>query len=448
MASNAVKSPIFRAVTNRGLSAQAAACPSSSPAGLGQVKTTVLPNKLVVASVDSILPISTVSVLFKAGSRYEKPDNLGTTHMLRIAAGLTTKDSTQFGITRNLQEIGATLSCDTDRETVAYTLQSALDKLDTGLKFLQDVAVEQVFKPWELSDNIPRLKYELAGVSPYSKLLDAVHKAAFRSGLGNSIYCPDYLVGKHSSESLQHYVKSHFTTNRTAVVGVGVDHSELVCFAQNLPLESGAGPAESPSKYYGGDVRIDTAGDLTHVAVAVEGACLKNTKEVLAFGILQHVLGVGPAVKWGSGASPFSKAVGGAVGSEPFAVTGFNASYSDSGLFGFVASSPANIAGKVVESAVKLLKSGNVSSADVARGKAQLKAAILLAQEGSITAAEDLGTQAVLLGNILSGPAAVAAVDSITDAEVNAAASRVKSGKLSVAGIGQLANVPYSDQLK
>ena len=67
-------------------------------------------------------------------------------------------------------------------------------------------------------------------------------------------------------------MKSHFTTNRAAVVGVGVDHGELVCFAQNLPLDSGAGPAESAAKYYGGDVRIDTAGDLAHVAIAVEGA--------------------------------------------------------------------------------------------------------------------------------------------------------------------------------
>ncbi|KAJ9575907.1 hypothetical protein L9F63_007219 [Diploptera punctata] len=447
MASNAVKSPIFRAITKRGVSAQAAASPASSPAGLGQVKTTVLPNKLVVASVDSLLPVSTVSVLFKAGSRYEKQESLGTTHMLRIAAGLTTKDSTYFGITRNLQEIGASLCCDTDREAIAYTLQSTSDKLDTGLKFLQDVTTKQVFKPWELSDSIPRLKYELGGVSPYSKLMDAVHKAAYRSGLGNSLYCPDYLVGKHSTESLQHYVKSHFTTNRAAVVGVGVEHGELVCFAQNLPLESGAGPAETAAKYYGGDVRVETAGDLAHVAVVVEGIHLKNTKEALAFAVLRYVLGVGPSVKWGSGASPLVKAVGGAVGNEPFAVSGLNASYSDSGIFGIVASSPASIAGKEVTLRVKLMRSGNLSSADVARGKAQLKAAILLAQEGSATVVEDVGTQAVLLGNVLSGSAAAAAVDSITDAEVNAAASKVKSGKLSVAAVGNLGNVPYSDQL-
>jgi len=65
----------------------------------------------------------------RAGSRYEQPNTLGITHALRIAAGLTTKDSTQFGIMRNLQQIGATLTCQTDRETIAYTLQSTSDSV-------------------------------------------------------------------------------------------------------------------------------------------------------------------------------------------------------------------------------------------------------------------------------------------------------------------------------
>jgi ubiquinol-cytochrome c reductase core subunit 2 len=71
---------------------------------------------------------------------------------------------------------------------------------------------------------------------------------------------------------LQHYVRSLFTTNRAAVVGVGVDHGDLLCFAQNLALDSGAGPGESAAKYYGGDARLDMADGLAHVAVAVEGA--------------------------------------------------------------------------------------------------------------------------------------------------------------------------------
>jgi predicted Zn-dependent peptidase len=75
---------------------------------------------------------------------------------------------------------------------------------------------------------------------------------------------------------------------------------------------------------------------------------------------------------------------------------------------------------QVVDAAVKQLRSGTLSSTDIAHGKAQLKAAILYNEESNSTLAEEIGTQAVLLGTVLSGPAIVSAVNSITDAEVNA----------------------------
>jgi hypothetical protein len=33
------------------------------------------------------------------------------------------------------------------------------------LQYLLEVACKQAFKPWELADAVPRLKYELAGLS-------------------------------------------------------------------------------------------------------------------------------------------------------------------------------------------------------------------------------------------------------------------------------------------
>lgn len=75
---------------------------------------------------------------------------------------------------------------------------------------------------------------------------------------------------------------------------------------------------------------------------------------------------------------------------------------------------------QVVDAAVKQLRSGTLSSTDITHGKNQLKAAILYNQESNCTLAEEVGTQAVLLGSVLSGPAVVSAVNSVTDAEVNA----------------------------
>lgn len=71
-----------------------------------------------------------------------------------------------------------------------------------ALNFLESVATKQVFKPWEVEDELPRLKYELATLSETTLILELLHKAAYRSGLGYSLFSPDHLVGKASPETV------------------------------------------------------------------------------------------------------------------------------------------------------------------------------------------------------------------------------------------------------
>lgn len=51
-------------------------------------QVTKLPSGLVIASLENYSPASRIGVLVRAGSRYEAIDNLGVTHMLRLAASL------------------------------------------------------------------------------------------------------------------------------------------------------------------------------------------------------------------------------------------------------------------------------------------------------------------------------------------------------------------------
>lgn len=83
---------------------------------------------------------------------------------------------------------------------------------------------------------------------------------------------------------------------------------------------------------------------------------MKNTKEALAFEILQSALGTGPLVRWGNVAnSPLFKAAS-KVSKAPFGLTTLNASYTDSGLFGFVVSGDPQTVSNVSTSNVIVLK--------------------------------------------------------------------------------------------
>lgn len=306
----------------RGYAAQPAAL---AVARTGDVQSTTLPNKLVVASSETGSAISRVSIAFRyafeiqkklflllnyfsAGSRNEVHNNLGVSHMIRSAAGLSTKHATTFGITRNIQQIGGSLSVTSDREIIAYTIEVTRDHLETALQFLEKSVTGQVFKPWEIEDNLYRIKIDLANVTDQVRAVELLHKAAFRTGLGNSIFCPKHKIGKISSETLQHFFETNFTSNRGAVSGVNVDHQMLVGFAQSLQIGSGDGVANE-SKYHGGvDIRKEKGGHVASVAVGTSGGSWSNLKEGIAFSVLQRAAGACPNTKRGNSSGILTKA--------------------------------------------------------------------------------------------------------------------------------------------
>ena len=74
------------------------------------LQTSLLPSGLKVASFDSeASAVSTVGVLVKAGSSFESYDNLGVSHALRMATGVSSKNATSFGIGKKRDNLFPTL---------------------------------------------------------------------------------------------------------------------------------------------------------------------------------------------------------------------------------------------------------------------------------------------------------------------------------------------------
>ncbi|XP_023226305.1 cytochrome b-c1 complex subunit 2, mitochondrial-like [Centruroides sculpturatus] len=188
---------------------QAAAQTLSQPPPLlkQDPKITNLPNGKTIASIENYSPVSRITVLVKAGPRFENDDNLGISHCLRNAAGLSTKNKTVFGITRNIEYVGGRLTASADREHVIYSLDCLRDDLDKTVGFLTEVISNPAFKHWELKDYLPRMKVEVAKHvnNPETVLMESIHKAAFRGGLNNSLFCPEFKLGSHTTEMVVYY---------------------------------------------------------------------------------------------------------------------------------------------------------------------------------------------------------------------------------------------------
>jgi len=409
------------------------------------MKISTLKSGLSVASVETFSPVATLGVVVKAGSRNEEYSNAGISHTLRVTAGLGTKTNSAFGICRNLQQVGARLQCTQGREHTLYTVQTTRDNTDLGAELLADVVSGQAFKPWEVERSLPRMKLELAQRSPASQAVELVHQAAYRTGLGNSLYCPGHKVGTHGTSALLGFTSKHFTAGRAALLGIGVGHSSLAKFGELVTLEAGAGPAAQPAKYHGGEVRQEVGGGLAYVALAANCAGAVSVGECVAAMLLQRVLGMGGHVKYSGGQGQLARAA--AASSGNYSVAALGQMYSDSGLLGAMVVAEAAAAGKVVAAVAQALRTVQVTEEEVAAAKRNMLADVYTMLEAPLNQIENMGSQILLSGEVMPPEKVPELIAGISAADVQAAAKKLSSAKLSLGAVGNLSTVPHIDSL-
>lgn len=437
MACNITKVPLLRTITNRSFASAANVKPIGGVCDYEVNNSTV--NGVLVTSAENNSPITRVSIIYRAGSRQECNDNQGVAHVLRICAGMTTKSASQFAITRNIQQVGASLHCTLDRETISYTLEGTRSAVEQVLPFLSSVATEQEFRPWEIADNIGRLRLELATRPPQLRTVDLLHKAAYRTALGNSLFIAKYNLEKVGPETLQHFVNCNLTADKATVVGLGIDAKELAYFVEKVKFRESSGTAINPSPYKGGEVRCDKGGDLAYVAIVGEGAGHNNMKEAAACAVLQKIFGTGSSAPYSVDHGLLRSSI---KVTDSYAISGLNANYADTGLMGAMFVAPYGVAGQIAENVVDILKNGRVTDEWVNKGKNQLKVAVLLASENGKSVVRKLGQTGALTGSGISPIQYVNLVDSVTTQDVNNVLQKLGS-KLSISSFGNLTCVPY-----
>ncbi len=80
-----------------------------------------------------------------------------------------------------------------------------------ALTVLGEVGCQPGFKRWELhdTDEIMALEREELKERADLRVFELIHKAAYRrGGLGNTMYSPPYMVGKHSPEMMHEFAVS------------------------------------------------------------------------------------------------------------------------------------------------------------------------------------------------------------------------------------------------
>lgn len=404
---------------------------------------TTLKNGLVVVSESNpIAKSSSVGVYVQAGSRAENPYNSGVSSL--------TANVLINNLKTSAFESGVKLSASNAREITGLNaefasgnLSKAFDSLTSALKnsesALNDAAL--VSSQAKLAGEYAELIEEI----PSQTVIEHLHSTAFQ---GTSLALPIY--GKADTVStlepmdLTSFYEKTFVASNAAIVGTGdVKHEELVELASKLQvLPASVKPEVAPSSFLGSDVRFrDDTLPKAYVAIAVQGEALSSPLYWTAK-VASEVNGEYYRN------SLFSKFQGsklsGIVDQYHLATSyqHFSNSYSDNGLWGFYTESD-NILDfdDMVHFTLKEWNrlSISVTETEVERAKAALKLKVLSTLESSVSQANALSTDALILGYKASTAEILAKINKITVSDVKSwASSSLWDKDIAISATGQI----------
>jgi len=285
-----------------------------------------------------------------------------------------------------------------------------------------------------------------------SFLFDVLHQEAYRNkGLGQPLYIPESNVHHLSFTNLRAFVDQLYTTDRVTVVACGgVEHGAFAAaVGKAFSQHKAAGKAISKpaSEYFGGEFRL-SGHYQTHLALGFHGVSW-NDKDVYALRVLQALLGGYRASfddELGRGAAT---RLGAKVSGPIVELSVFNASYSDSGLFGVFGVAKPGHAAQLADSITSVIAGATRDlERDLARAIAQARASVLFGYQSRAALLEFVGTQSAAHRAVQTPEQFAQGIQSVTAADVKRVAARVFGSRPTLAALGDVVNLPTVDAVQ
>jgi len=412
-----------------------------------------LENGLKVASIDKQGLTASIGLYVSAGSRFETAANFGVSHMVSMMAYSSTAHLSQLRTVKTLEQLGcnATATCTAGREEIVYKVDVMREFVPLVIPMMIGNVLFPRLLPWEVKAAHKKVGEARAAMmaDPDAMVSELLHKAAYcNNTLGLSTLASERSMPYFSPDTIRSFMLDHFAPERMTIVGVNIDHAELSKWTMRSFADYNAitmKKREEPKAVYtGGDLRMDGSTPHCHVALGFESSAW-GQKELAPVTLLQTILGSGSAMGTAIGAGATSR-LSTEVVKQNAAVescAAFSTSYSDSGLFGVYGVAAPEKAGEMCTAILKTLKgSTTVSKDELAKAKAMLKGKLARQADDAPTIMADMGQQLVS-GHYGSAADFAAIIDSVTEADVSAAAKKILSSKPTIAAFGDTHTVPH-----
>src|SRR3974390_2486947 len=401
------------------------------------VEVTRLPSGLsVVTDRMPHLESAALGVWVGAGSRDEKPDEHGISHLLEHMAFKGTKRRTARQIAEAIEAVGGDLNAATSVESTAYYARVLKADVPLAIDVLSVILSEPAFAPEELRREQNVIVQEIGAIedAPDDLVFDRLQETAFpKQPVGRSILGTPETVRSFNSARIRSYLARNYRAPDMLVAAAGaVDHKAIVAEAERR-FASFAGPAApqpEPARFHGG-TRVETRDlEQVHIAMALQGVPVRD-EQLYSLQVFTSVLGGGMS----SRLFQEVREIRGLC----YAIQAFHMPYPDTGLFGLYAGTDESDAPELMRVVIDQIGNATetLNETEVSRAKAQMKAGLLMALESSEARVGQLARQMLAYGRPIPLEEIVAKVDAGT-AQTARAAGRalITRAKPAIAALG------------
>ncbi|WP_299862523.1 pitrilysin family protein [uncultured Roseobacter sp.] len=377
-----------------------------------------LPNgfRIVTEEIPGLASAS-VGVWVTAGARHETPEQNGIAHFLEHMAFKGTKRRTALQIAESIEDVGGYINAYTSREVTAYYARVLQNDVPLALDVIADILLNPTLEEAEIEVERGVILQEIGQAldTPDDVIFDWLQEQAYPDHpMGRTILGPAERVANFTRADLQGFIKQHYGPEQMILSAAGaVDHEAIVKLAEELFGGMEARPVfdADAARFLGGERRQPKALEQAHFALAFESPGYRDDSIYTA--------------------QIYASALGGGMSSRLFQEIRENrglcysifaqaGAYADTGMTTIYAGTSAAQLPQLAEITIDEMKraASDMSPAEVARARAQMKAGLLMGLESPSNRAERLARLVQIWDRVPPLEETVAMIDAVTTGDV------------------------------
>ncbi len=412
------------------------------------LRLTTLPNGFrIVTEHMTGLKSASAGVWVMAGGRHELPEQNGIAHFLEHMAFKGTKRRTPLQIAEEIEDVGGYINAYTSREMTAYYARVLQADVGLALDVIGDIVLNPAFDKKEIEVERHVILQEIGQAldTPDDIIFDWLQEVSYPDqSFGRTILGPEERVSSFNRADLKRFVTQHYGPGQMILAAAGgVDHDAIVAQAEVIFGGIKARPAATfqPARFIGAERREIKDLEQVHFAMAFDAPGYRHA-DVHA-------------------AQVYATAMGGGMSSRLFqkireqrglcySIFAQSGAYEDTGQITIYAGTSAAEIAELTHLTIDELKraADDMTEAEVARSRAQIKAGMLMGLESPSSRAERIARLLAIYGRVPDIDESVARIDAVTTADVKRYAEVLAGSNAALALYGPVAGAPGLEAIR